>query len=274
MVEAQFFITARPGDIVRFKNIIPDRKGKAKVYAIPVGNMFGMVPDVHLGIVEYVFQRTQRHPDIAVVKMTDGQGKDMDDQEVLHAEADHGQGDVFQGTVNDRLHPVVTEVGGEAHFLDAVMHLVKLPEPFRPVQQPVHIPLNKIADDKQNAQLNQPGQLMDPDGHQVFPTESPADEIVEGLAEDIGNRVVPDQGKKEKIKEHVKAVQPEILSDGRLVFPPGEGDFEQPEKQGNPDQPIKIIVPGRIQDFIPEVIRISRITVDEGFPVFHLVGLV
>ena len=89
--------------------------------------MFGMVPDMHLRIVEDIFKRTKRHPDVAVVKMTDGEGKDMDDQEVLHPESDHGQGEVFQGAVNDRFHPVITEVGGKTHFLHAVMHLVELP---------------------------------------------------------------------------------------------------------------------------------------------------
>ncbi len=193
MIEAQFFITTRLGDIVCFKNIIPKGKGKAEVHAIPLGNMFGMVPDMHLGIIENVFQRTKRNPDIAVVKMTDGKGKDMDDQEVLHAKSDHGQGDVFQGAVYDRFHPVIPQMGGETHFLHAMVHFVKLPEPIRPVQEPVHMPLNKIADDEQDAQLEQPGQLMHPYGHQVFPTESPADKIVECLAEYIGDRIVTDQ---------------------------------------------------------------------------------
>lgn len=155
--------------------------------------MFGMVPDVHLGVIKNVFQRTKRYTDIAVVKMTDGQGKDMYDQKVLHAKSDHGQGDVFQGAVYDRFHPVIPQMGGETHFLHTVVHLVKLPEPIGTVQEPVYIPLDKIADDKQDAQLNQPGQLMHPDRYQVFPSKSPTNKIVESLAEYIGDRIVSDQ---------------------------------------------------------------------------------
>ena len=42
-----------------------------------LGQVFGMVPQVHLGTVENILQRSQRQINIGVVEMAYGQGKQV-----------------------------------------------------------------------------------------------------------------------------------------------------------------------------------------------------
>ena len=62
------------------------------------------------------------------------------------------------------------------------------------------------------------------------------------------------QYSKEKIEKHIKEIEPKILSELRLGFPPGFGPFHPKEKKRNGQQHQKIVVPPRAAlkgDFLP-----------------------
>ena len=50
------------------------------------------MPDVHLRVVEDVLQRAQLELPVGVIEVADGEGEDVDDEEIVDAEADHRQG--------------------------------------------------------------------------------------------------------------------------------------------------------------------------------------
>ena len=106
-----------------------------------------------LRIVENVFQRAERHVDIAVVKVSDTERNNVDEKEIVNPEADHREWNVLDRVVSDVLKPMESKVGGKAQLLDRVMHLVKLPEKWNAMQQPMNIPLNEITDHEQRREL-------------------------------------------------------------------------------------------------------------------------
>lgn len=73
------------------KQVIPQAQGYAKVDTVfdIRWQIFGMMPAMHLWIVEEVFERTQRDPDIGMIEMPDAQGDDMHYEKLLDAKADH-----------------------------------------------------------------------------------------------------------------------------------------------------------------------------------------
>lgn len=54
------------------------------------GEFAGVVPDVHLWVVEDVFEWAEWDADVGVVEVTDDDGEDVDDDEVFDAKADEG----------------------------------------------------------------------------------------------------------------------------------------------------------------------------------------
>jgi hypothetical protein len=107
--------------------------------------MFGVVPDVHLRIIKQIPVRPQGNTEDRMIKKADGRGENMHQKKVLNAKGNPGQRDIFQGAVDHRFHSVKPQVRGKAHLLDRVMYLMKLPQKFRTLQQPVYVPSDKIA---------------------------------------------------------------------------------------------------------------------------------
>jgi hypothetical protein len=88
-----------------------------------------------------------------MVEMTDADGDQMYEKEILNAKADHSQRNILYRSVDNGFHPVKTEVGGKTEFFCRVMYFMKFPEKGYSVQKAVHIPMYKIPKDKQDSQL-------------------------------------------------------------------------------------------------------------------------
>ena len=241
--EAQLDTAAFRRHVHLSEKIVPQTQRKTGVN--PVGTfrqILGVVPLVHLGAIENIFQRPQRQINIGVVEVSDGEGKQVHQKELIDSEPDHGQGYILDGAVHHGFHPMVAEVAGEAHFLDAVVHFMKFPQPGRVVQQAVHIPLDKIPDHKQQQQLPPYGQMTYLDSHQIGHPEQ-GQKIVEGYHGYIGNGVVGYQRKQKEIEEHIESIEPEVMPDRSLIFAPGKQDFQTPHYQRNRQQPVEVIGP-------------------------------
>lgn len=126
----------------------------------------------------------------------------------------------------------------------------------------MNIPLYKIAYDKQGKQLrpNRPG--VNFKSNKIIKAQK-KQKIIESLYPDVGNSIKTNQGKQEIIKEHVKTIQPKILSDFGLVRPPGFNNFEYPEKKRQAQQPVKIIRPAGIKHLINEVVGVAGKRINE-----------
>src|SRR5690606_569776 len=137
-----------------------------------------------------------------------------------------------------------------------------------PVQQPVDVPLDEVTDNEHRKELegHRPG--GDLDGDQVLDPEDVVQEVLEELDEDVRYGVVADEGKQEEVEEHVEHVQPEVPREGALRLAPRAGVFPKKEEQGDPDQPVEVVVPRRMGDLVPQVAGVARIAVDERIDVF------
>jgi hypothetical protein len=97
-----------PGNIIGSEKVIPEAEGESEIH--PVFSFFwkvvSMMPDVHLGVVEYIFQIAYIPFDIRMVEMPYRQGKNMDDEKVAQPNPDQGKWDILQGTVYYVFHPV------------------------------------------------------------------------------------------------------------------------------------------------------------------------
>jgi hypothetical protein len=100
-IEAEFDIAAAFRDVGRTKEIIPEAEGDAEIHPVLVvrGQRFGVMPDVHLRIVENVFQGAIGPVEVGVVDVADEDGKGVDNKEILNAEADHGERNILDGFV-------------------------------------------------------------------------------------------------------------------------------------------------------------------------------
>lgn len=94
----------------------------------------GMMPYMHLGVVEKVLKRAKVKFEIGVVKVTYGQCEDMNDEKVSQSNSDQCEWNIFNGSINNVFHPVISEMGCKPHFLYRMMHLMKLPEKWASVQ--------------------------------------------------------------------------------------------------------------------------------------------
>lgn len=61
--------------------------------------------------------------------------------------------------------------------------------------------------------------------------------------------MVDDEGEEKKVEEHIEAVEPEVIAKFGLVSTPGTKDFKQEKKEGDRNEPIKVIVPTRVANF-------------------------
>ena len=252
------------------KQIIPQRQANPVIDAVfPLGNIFDVVPNVHLRVVEDVFQRAQWQVDIGVVQVANQNGKQMNKDKVLNTKADHRQWQVFDAAVHDVFAKVVTQVSSIAHFAHRVVHFMHLPQKGHPMQQSVGIPLHKVPHEEQDEQLYPVRQLRHVDGDQILDTEYMGQQVVESLRNNIRHCRISHQPEQEKIEEHIKGVQPKIFPDGRLVFAPGEQQLQGVHQRGKSDEPVEIIAPVWVEYLAPEVGCIACETVGEGLPVIH-----
>ena len=92
-----------------------------------------------------------------------------------------------------------------------------------------------------------------------MPTEDTQD-IIEKFCHGIGQCDEHNQIQKKKIEEHIKRIQPKILSKNGLILSPWKEYFETPNHEGNNNQPIKKVVPMvNLNNLMLQIIPVSRI---------------
>ena len=167
---------------------------------------------------------------------------------------------------------MVAKMGGKTHLLHRVVHLVELPQEAGAVQQAVNPPLDEVPDHKAHQQHPPQRQVAQGiGGLQVEAACRGADAIVEEPDYQVGSGIVDHQGEQEEVEEHVKGVQPEVLPEAGLVLPPGRQQF-QPEKEGrHPQEPVEIVVPAGMGDFIPKIVGVTAVAIQKSLDVFHVV---
>jgi hypothetical protein len=191
------------------------------------------VPNVHLRVVENVFQRPEWQVNIGVVEVTDHDGEQVHQQEILDTKTDHRQRHILDAAVHDGFSKMVTQVGRVAHFTHGMVYFMHLPEEWDFVQQAVGVPLYKIAHQKQNQQLHPVRDLR----HMLMATRLRmpnvlAKKSLNACETTLDISGISYQPKQEKVEEHVKRVQPKILSNFRLVFAPREQQFQAHTRGG------------------------------------------
>lgn len=155
--------------MIRLEKIVPDAQRNSVVHAVRtvIGHRPGMVPDMHLRIVENVLQRTERHVDVAVIEVPDTERNDVDEKEIVNPEADHRERNVLDRVVRDVFEPMESKVRGKTQLFDRVMHLVEFPEKWNTMQQTMNIPLNEITYHEQRQELRPDRERMDLDGYDI-----------------------------------------------------------------------------------------------------------
>jgi hypothetical protein len=122
----------------------------------------------------------------------------------------------------------------------------------------MHAPLNEIGNYKKQDVLRPVWERIHFYRHQIRYSNRTQHRI-EGFHKNIRQGVVNDERKKKEIEKHVKEIQPEIFSYPRLFFSPWKKYFQSKNQNGNEHEPVKIIVPGKIQNLVLEVIPITRV---------------
>jgi ABC-type histidine transport system ATPase subunit len=105
-----------------------------------------VVPDVHFGIIENVFEIAIVPANIRMIQMSAGNTDKMYDKNVckVYSTNQHNR-DVQQRSIDNRIHPIVSEMSGKTHFLHTVMNFMHFPQKGNIMQQTMHVPLQEIA---------------------------------------------------------------------------------------------------------------------------------
>ena len=83
---------------------------------------------MHHRVIEDVSQWPPGNPNVSMIQMPDHNGDKMNDISLFRLKAtQYHHSKHLQGFVQYILHPMVPEVGRKTHFLDRMMHLMKLP---------------------------------------------------------------------------------------------------------------------------------------------------
>ena len=98
------------------------------------------------------------------------------------------------------------------------------------MEQPVDIPLHKIGDHEHGQELGPPGPRRNFQRYYVLYSD-PSEEIMKRRDSNVRERIVKNEGEQEEVEKHVKAVQPKIFPEDRLVFSPGIKDLQTPDDQ-------------------------------------------
>lgn len=195
--------------------------------------------------------------EVGVVKVANGDGDEVDDEEFLDAEADHGEGQVLDAAVDDVLHPVVAELCGEAHLFDAMVDLVEFPEDGHAMEEPVNEVLQEVADDEHEHELCPGGQTTNLDGDEVLDAEGGSEEVIEGGDANHGETGEADGGEKEEVEEHVECIEPEVLADTGLVDAPWFEEFKGIDDDGGGNEPVEVVGSVGIGDLAAEVFEVT-----------------
>ena len=157
------------GEIGGAEEVVPDAEGEPEVHAVAVvfWEFFGVVPNVHLRVVEEEFKRSEGDAEIGVVEVTDGRGEGVDDEEFLNAKSDECEREILDEPVDDVFHPMVAEVGGKAHFLDRVVDFMKFPEEGDPMEEAVDIPVDEVTEDEEEKELRPNGEIPNFDRDEI-----------------------------------------------------------------------------------------------------------
>ena len=75
---------------------------------VTIRQFFDVVPNVHLGVVENIFERSEREPEIAVIEMANDCCERIHDKKVVQSDADEREGKILNRIVHNRFHPVET----------------------------------------------------------------------------------------------------------------------------------------------------------------------
>lgn len=180
VVKSQSDVAPVGRDVIGLEQIVPKAEREAKIYAVFVGQFFGVVPNVHLRIVENIFERPEWHVDVGMVEMPHRKSKQIDDDVILNAKPNQRQRNVLQRPIDHVFHPVVAHLCCKTHLLDGMVHLVEIPQEGTEMQQTVNEVLNKIAYDKQDKKLPKNAQIghvencqvVDADFQEAFIEES------------------------------------------------------------------------------------------------------
>ena len=88
VVETQRDVAAIGRGVIGFEKIVPQAERQAEIDSVFVGQFFGVVPDVHLRVVENIFERAQRDLDVGVGEMAYRKREQIDDDVILNAKTD------------------------------------------------------------------------------------------------------------------------------------------------------------------------------------------
>ncbi len=129
------------------------------------------MPDMHFRIVENVPKDPVIPTHISVIQMTDQNREHMDQDELLDPKTYHCQGNVLRCFIYDGFHKMEPELGGKPHFLYAVMHFVKFPQPGPSMQLPVNVPLDEIGNHQHYQQLGPNRETFQFKSHDIIHAE-------------------------------------------------------------------------------------------------------
>lgn len=127
--------------------------------------------------------------------------------------------------------------------------------------------LNKIPDQKENQEFTPKGKTFNIEKCQIINAYG-FESIVKELHGHMRKCVVSDEREQKEIEKHIESIEPKILSDFPLILSPRNDDFQTPKEQRNGNQPIEIIAPTGMQDFIDQVVVIPRKRVLDDVDVF------
>lgn len=260
VVEAELDVAAIVGDVGGAKEVIPDAEGEPEVHAVAMvfGEFFGVVPDVHLGIVEEVFEGAEWDAEVRVIEVADGGGEGVDDEELLNSEPNEGEREILDDAVDDVFHPMIAEVGGEAHFLDGVVNFVEFPKEGDSMEEPVSIPVDEVAEDEEEEELSPDGEVADFYRDEVVDAGY-AQQMVEPVDDDFGDGIINDEREEKKVEDHVEGIEPKVLTEAGLVLAPRADEFERKKEEGDSKQPVDVVGEPRVGEFFPEVAGVVEV---------------
>ena len=230
--EAKFDLSVVFWNGVGSEHVIPNTQRDAEVDAVlfSLRQVIGVMPQVHDGIIQDVLERSVGEVNIGVIQVADRYGDIENDVGLFGCEAsDQHHRNVFHGGVEHILHPVIAKVRGKAHFFYRVMDLVELPQPIEAMEHYVGEPLDEIRGNKEYEQLSPTRKGRDIDQCEL--RKVTAKEIFKSHLCDIRECHEDDQLEDVEVEEHVKGVQPKILTDPGLVLPPWKKGSRVPKRR-------------------------------------------
>ena len=169
IMESEWNITAIVGDVGCFEEVVPYTQSKPEVHTIGMfaRKVAGVMPDVHLRVVEEKLQRSKWNSDVGVVEVACNDCEKMNNQKVVNTETNQSKRDILQDSIHHILHPVIAQVSRKPHFFHGVVNFMEFPEPRNSVKKTVHIPVYKVSENKEEEKLPPNGPLTYVKGDQV-----------------------------------------------------------------------------------------------------------